>query len=158
MRSMLDEYFLNPDLYSDDDIEENTIRFMGFFVQINSLLRDVYASKNDEEFTKAFNAIYKNIAEFYEDTIPGDKIFDSSILNNEDKALVGDEDINERKFFIDLTLSLVEFIFNRSLQTKYSIITIICAYYEDDNKDKNNADEAIQAEIEEFISLSTNDE
>lgn len=165
MAMMIDKYFLNEEIFSHDDIEDNKIQLINFFLQINSKLKDCYWSNNINEFNSKFKEILDIINTFYKEIIPFDDYLDKNALTSEDlEKLDSNEKIRSIEFFSELTINLVEFTFNRSIEIKFSILEIIVNFfYPEDNKDEisdedYDVESELRQQIEAFILLKTDED
>lgn len=80
MEYFIEEYFLNDDIYTLSDVEENKCRLMLFFIKINNLFKRLYLVNIQGEFIELFTKIHNLILQFSREIIPTDKILDRNTL------------------------------------------------------------------------------
>lgn len=125
MGYFIEEYFLNGEIYTPVDIEENKCRLMVFLIKINNLFKRLYLVNNQGEFVELFTKIQNVITQFSNETISSEKILNSNMLLDDYTYIVPVWSFSERYVFQSLAKAIVDYSFNASLRTKYAILSVI---------------------------------
>ncbi len=149
MNYFIKEYFLNEEIYTETDIENNKIMLMIFFIKINNLLRRVYLVNNQREFVELYTKIRNDVLQFLHEIVPTCKVLDKNIFPERYSYLLPKEPLEEIYVFSNLMIKLIDYSFNASLRHKYEILSII---HKNINSNWRSVDKnAIQDEIEKML-------